>query len=125
MLTIVSMCPVRNYFHQAVMTALRITTLLFVLVYASSTGAEQQDRKKWLSICSDLSSVGGAVMRDRQKGVSKTAVMEAADGNRVVENLVEMAYMAEMRPTQEERQAMIKEFETDLYQKCEAGAPFK
>ena len=98
---------------------------LALVVYASSAGAEQQAREKWLSICSDLSSIGGAVMRDRQKGVPKPAVMAAADGNRTVESLVEMAYMAEMYPTQEERQATIKQFEKDLYQKCETGAPFK
>lgn len=104
---------------------MRNAIFFLALVYCSSAGAEQQAREKWLSICRDLSSIGGAVMRDRQKGVPKAAVMTAADGNRTVESLVEMAYMAEMYPTQEERQATIKEFENDLYQKCEAGAPFK
>ena len=101
------------------------TIFLLALVYASTAGAEQQARDKWLSICSDLSSIGGAVMRDRQKGVPKPAVMAAADGNRTVESLVETDYMAEMYPTQEERQATIKQIEKDLYQKCESGAPFR
>ncbi len=51
--------------------------------------------------------------------------MKAADGNRTIEGLVEMAYQAEIYPAEEERQVKAKEFEEGLYQKCLKGAPFK
>ncbi|MBP6020414.1 MAG: hypothetical protein KA735_13060 [Burkholderiaceae bacterium] len=98
---------------------------LLALAYASSAGAEQQDREKWLGICSDISNTGGMVMTARQKGITREAIIKAANGDRIIGDLIETAYQAEIYPTEEERQAMAIEFEKGLYQKCLKGAPFK
>lgn len=100
-----------------------------VSFFASSqvafASAGQPDQEKWLSLCGDISSVGAAVMEARQQGVSRDAAMKAAEGNRIIEGLIETAYRAEIDPREENPQRDVREFERGLYQQCVRGAPFK
>lgn len=104
-----------------------IGAVFFVLAsaYVSSAGAEQRDREEWFGICRDLSSMGGLIMKARQSGVAREVIVDAADGSRIMVDLTEEAFQAEIYSTDAGRQAAVSKFEDGLYQQCSKGAPFQ
>lgn len=98
---------------------------LLAPVHIALATSVQQDREKWFSICSDISTTGRMIMEGRQNGVSQDVMVNAADGNRLTLSLIEEAYQTELFPTDQAQQDTASEFEQDLYKRCSDGAPFK
>lgn len=86
--------------------------------------AAEQEREKWFAICSDLSSIGHAVMVARQAGMTEEHLIQSARGNQNIEDLIRSAYKLELSETKASRGEQANDFRNGIYKRCSDGAPF-
>ncbi|MGX9996688.1 hypothetical protein [Vibrio sp. JZG120] len=93
------------------MRAITITFILYVI--AMPLRAEE-----WMEICEKYGSLATSIMNNRQVGVSMSKMMEAVDGDKLLQNLIIEAYDSPRFSTDKMQKKATERFRDDTYLAC-------
>ena len=91
--------------------------LLTAIAILSTSFIAQAEESKGMS-CKDISEFAGSVMQIRQQGTPMSDLYERANGSKVIESLIILAYEVPKFSTAEYKQREVNKFKNEFFLTC-------
>lgn len=91
--------------------------LLTAIALLSTSFIAQAEESKGMS-CKEISEFAGSIMQARQQGTPMSDLYDIANGSKVIESLIILAYEVPKFNTAEYKQREVSKFKNELFLAC-------
>lgn len=91
--------------------------LLTALAILSTSFIAQAEESKFMN-CKEISEFAGSIMQVRQQGTPMSDLYDIANGSKVIESLIILAYEVPKFNTEEYKQREVNKFKNEFFLTC-------